>query len=452
MLEFTFKSLLKLVVHFLFIAIIGIIGGLVERTEFELFIGLYALLFVIYYSVNRRSLDYREILIVGILARVILLFFLPELSNDFYRFIWDGELLVQGINPYDFKPNELISYGQFLSKDYYLTLYHGMGELSQANYSCYPILNQFIFGLSALFSDNIIVNVVVMKIFVLAADLGTFWVGVKILNLLEIPVSKIGWYFLNPLIILEFTGNLHFEGVMIFFIMLFVYYILKHNWILSGVFLGFAIQIKLIPFMFIPFVYKQLKWKNSIGFTAVTLLVVLLLSQLLLNQGNLHHFVESLKLYFAQFQFNASLFNWINSLYSQKIGWDTTSIVGPIFGKIALLCIILLVLIRSYKKPNDIFIGLTFALSIYYIFATTVHPWYLSLILVFSIFTKYKFGILWTFFAPFSYLAYADPNFTENKILNSLLYVILFSFIAYELVKFWRKSSVGFQLKDFFQV
>ena len=54
-------------------------------------------------------------------------------------------------------------------------------------------------------------------------------------------------YALNPFIILEFSGNVHFEGVMIFFILLALYYLLKNQWIASAAFLGVAVQVKLIP-------------------------------------------------------------------------------------------------------------------------------------------------------------------------------------------------------------
>ncbi len=449
--EIELKPALKISIPFFMILLTVSIGGFTSRNLFLFYIVQYALLFGAYFILMRSNFDIKNIFGLGILMRVCLLFFLPELSNDFYRFIWDGELLTHGINPFDFKPDELISYGHFLSNDYYLSLYHGMRELSQANYSCYPVLNQLIFGFCTLFSDSILVNVIIMKLIIILADAGTFWIGNKILKLLNLSTKKIGWYFLNPLVILEFTGNLHFEGVMIFFIITFLYFIIKNNWILAGFFLGLAIQIKLIPLMFIPFVYKRLKWKRALGFSAVTLLVVLLMSQMMIGPKNIDHFLASLELYFNNFQFNASFFSWANALYSEKIGWDTTKIIGPVFGKITLVLIVLLGIIKSYRKPVDIFITLTFALTIYYLLATTVHPWYLSLVLIFSIFTKYQFGILWTFIASFSYLAYSDPHiFVENKLLNSLLYIVLFVFLMFEIYKYWRKDTVGLQIKDFF--
>ncbi|MFD1550924.1 hypothetical protein DNU06_05025 [Putridiphycobacter roseus] len=437
------------VLTLIFIAILFSIAAYTKRTNFILFITQYAVLFGIFWMVLAKNSSIKQILIVGLLARVTLLFISPELSNDFYRFIWDGELLLQGTNPYQYTPNELISYGAFLSNDYYLSLYHGMGELSQANYSCYPVLNQFFFAIAALFSDNLSINLVVLKLIIILGDLGVFFFGIKILKILGQAQNKIAWYFVNPFILLEFSGNLHFEGVMLCFILGFIYYILKNNWIIAGLFLGLAIHIKLIPLLFIPFVYKKLKWRNSVGFTAVVILVVLLFAGILLDAQNIGHFLSSLQLYFKSFQFNASVFAWVNLAYSEYIGWDTTQIVGPLLSKIAIGGILLLGLLKADKKPNDFIIAILFALTIYYVFATTVHPWYISLVLTFSMFTNYKFGVLWSALVMFSYLAYAHADFSENILLNSLLYLALFIYIGIEIKNNSSKKDIKIQWKDF---
>ena len=433
----------------IFIGILFSITAFTKRTNFILFIAQYALAFAIFWWVLSKKSTIKQIFIIGLLGRIALIFLSPELSNDFYRFIWDGELLLQGTNPYQYTPNELISYGSFLSNDYYLGLYHGMGELSQANYSCYPILNQFFFAIAAFFSDNVAINLAVLKLIIILGDLGVFYFGIKILNILGQDKLKIAWYFINPYIILEFTGNLHFEGVMLFFILGFIYFTLKNNWLFAGLFLALAIQIKLIPLLFIPFVFKKLKWRKSLGFTALVLLIVLLLAGILLNAQNIDNFMSSLNLYFESFQFNASIFAWVNLAYSEYIGWDTTQIIGPILSRIAIICILILGILKADKKPNDFIIAILFALTIYYAFATTVHPWYISLVLTLSIFTSYKFAVLWSAIIMLSYLAYGNENFSENIILNSVLYIGLYSYIGYEIIKHTKKGALKIQLKEF---
>ena len=420
------------------------------RTHFYSLIIQFGLTFGLITLLMRYQYAWKMILISGIGVRLLMIPGLPELSNDFYRFIWDGELLLGGVNPYAHTPQELMGYGSFLSQSYYQNLFDGMGSLSQANYSCYPVVNQLCFAIGALFSDNIVTNTIVLKVLIILADIGVFFLGTKILKLLGKSTALMGWYFINPYILLEFTANLHFEGVMLFFILLAIYMVMVNRWLSGAVALGLAIHVKLIPMMFIPFFYKKLGFKKALGFTAMVLIVVLLTGQLFLTPIYLDHFLQSVSLYFNNFQFNASIFNWINGWYSDYITWDTTQIVGPILGKIALVGIVLLGVLRADRTPNDFIKGILFALVIYYAFATTVHPWYISLILVFSLFTNYVFGIVWSALIMCSYWAYGTPEFTENTTLNTVVYLIVYGLIIYEIVKNWRKDAFGLQLKAFF--
>ena len=80
--------------------------------EFFLFIvyailtGLLLYVFPFWKSVVEPKLDFKQVLVIALLFRLVLLFSTPRLSNDYHRFIWDGELISNGNNPYEFKPAE----------------------------------------------------------------------------------------------------------------------------------------------------------------------------------------------------------------------------------------------------------------------------------------------------------------------------------------------------------
>ena len=50
----------------------------------------------------------------GISFRLVLFFAYPWLSEDFYRFIWDGFVIGENINPYEYTPSELINNEEIL--------------------------------------------------------------------------------------------------------------------------------------------------------------------------------------------------------------------------------------------------------------------------------------------------------------------------------------------------
>ena len=51
--------------------------------------------------------DFSNIFLIGLLLRLALIASTPLLSDDYIRFLWDGYLTSEGINPFNFKPSEL---------------------------------------------------------------------------------------------------------------------------------------------------------------------------------------------------------------------------------------------------------------------------------------------------------------------------------------------------------
>jgi len=428
------------------------LGYLTPRENFPAFFGSYLFLFGLFYwlTLNKQEFSFKQFFVLAILFRLILLFSFPALSNDFFRFFWDGELISRGINPYAYTPNDLISHNGFLTEPYMRYLFHGMGELSQAHYSCYPPLNQVFFFIPSFISDSVTTNLIILKLIIILADIGVIFVGKKILDHLKMDIDKIWLYALNPFIILEFSGNVHFEGVMIFFLLCAIYFLLKENWLMSAIFIGFAIHIKLIPLILLPFLFKKLKIRKAIGYLAMTALIVIVIGQLFLNEIFLDNMLLSIGDYFVSFEFNASIFYVIREIGFFVSGYDLVSTIGPILSYLVFFLILFLAVFRSYKTEKDLFVAMLFGLVIYYAFATTVHPWYISLILIFSVFTKYRFGLIWSFLVMLSYSAYGSTGFEEQPVLLIAEYGILAVVMGYEIWKYWRKDAIGLQLRSFF--
>lgn len=435
-----------------FLVLICFIGYWTPRENFNQFISLYFAAFIVFYAIwlNKQGWNFKLFFGVAVIARLILLLAVPELSNDFYRFIWDGEMMVSGINPYAHVPNELISQQPFYSDLYMRTLWHGMGELSQANYSCYPVFNQVLFAIPAYLFDSIQANVIFYKLMLIAADIGVILVGKRILQQLQKPTHLIWLYALNPFVILEFSGNLHFEGVMIFFLLIGLYGILKNNWMLGAVGFALAIQIKLIPLILLPFMLKKLKWQGALGFVAFTLFLVIGISLFLLNESFYNNMMTSVNLYFHTFEFNASVFNLFREYSFATLGYDNIAKDGPLLSKITMISLALLAIFRSYLEPKDLFTASLFALGIYYLLATTVHPWYVATLLILSVFTAYKFALIWSATVMLSYFAYSNPDFAENGSLIFLEYILVIAVAVYEIIKNTKSINFGIQFKAFF--
>ena len=78
-------------------------GYYLKRENFWLLITLYSGLFATYFLLLRfkQDIGLSTGIAAGLICRFVLLFSVPALSDDFYRFLWDGRLQHLGINPFD---------------------------------------------------------------------------------------------------------------------------------------------------------------------------------------------------------------------------------------------------------------------------------------------------------------------------------------------------------------
>lgn len=375
---------------------------------------------------------FRLLLAVAIVFRLIFMFAIPNLSQDFYRFIWDGKLLLQGINPYLFTPNELVHSPPV---DEVQALFNGMGALSAGNPTNYPPLNQFFFALAALFGGKSVVGAVMcLRFFIISADLGIFYFGRKLLRKLNLPENRIFWYLLNPFIIIELTGNLHFEGVMVFFLLASLYFLLMKKWIFSSVLFACSVSVKLIPLLFLPLLFRYLKVKRALVFYSLTVIMVVLSFLPFLSEEFFTNYSASIGLWFQKFEFNASTYYLIRWIGFQIHGFNIIQSVGPVLGLIVFLLVALLSLHARNKTFSGLLTSMLFGISAYLFLATTVHPWYLVTPLLISIFTGFKYVLVWSLMIILSYSAYAQPDYNENLWLIALEYFVVFGVMGYEII------------------
>ena len=408
-----------------------------NRSHFVSIFLPYTLAFVAYFFLVIRSKSISTNYFIGLTCFTFILgiISIPHLSTDYFRFLWDGELFWNGFNVYDFTPNEIIHSKQFISNNYLKELHAGMGELSQKYYSCYTPLNQYFFIFSTWYSDSIYINTVILKSLIAIIQLTGMVYLIKLLKLINIPVNKAFLLFLNPLFIIESIGNVHFEGVMISFLILAFYYLLKWKIFPAGIFLSLAIQIKLIPLLLLPFLWRFIGWKKAVITYSIIGIGMLIVSIFLLNSLNFGHFMHSIQLYFELFQFNSSFLFVLLQLdplhyYYHKIGHYSF-----ILSFTTLITILYLALWKKIILPKELFSKMTIAYFVYLLSCTTLHPWYILPAIFLSVFTNYTFLILWSFTVFLSYSFYSNGNVATTNWLLGLEYVPVLILFVYEMVK-----------------
>ena len=75
--------------------------------------------------------DFKLLLGIALLTYGIALVYPPLLSEDYFRFLWDGEVTAAGLNPFDTTPDQLYENGFAQGQTYLQELYNKITILSR---------------------------------------------------------------------------------------------------------------------------------------------------------------------------------------------------------------------------------------------------------------------------------------------------------------------------------
>jgi alpha-1,6-mannosyltransferase len=419
------------------------LGYRIARHDTLPLLTLVAILFLTYGWVLKRSSEHSITfwILISLVLRAMLLFALPQLSDDFYRFIWDGRLWASGHHPFAALPS---SYLEMNIPGVDLELYNHLN--SKEYFGVYPPIAQFIFWISVKISPaSIPGSVIVMRLSVLLAEAGSILLISSLLKKFNLSAKNVLYYALNPMIILELTGNLHLEAFVIFFLLLTVYFLTLQRVQLAAASISVAICTKLLPLIFLPAFIGRMTIQQLLQFFIIVALTCLMIFLPFLDWEVINS-LRSVGLYFHKFEFNASIYYLVREFGYTVYGYNIIQTVG---WKLALLVFVLIftfIWIRNrqfqskqiVRDNKSMFAEWMWMLFIYLLFTTTLHPWYISTLFMFSVFTSYRFVAVWTGMIFLTYAGYSQDAFHEVLWLTSLEYVTVLGYLGYEL---WMQRS-----------
>lgn len=435
------------------------------RNDFLPLIGLYVLLFAIYFAVFKLADPKRDngwILGAAVVFRILLIFAFPELSDDFYRFIWDGYLGSWGYDVFTIVPGDLMDTLPQGKESWMQDIYANLN--SQNYYTVYPPLLQGVFRVAARIfpeGDQWVLHVQVMKTFIVLAEIGSIFVLTRLAKAWKMDPKVVWLYALCPLAIVELSGGLHFEAFMIFFSLLGVWLLVKKKWYFAAPAFALAVGAKLLPLMFFPFLIRRLGWGKSIGFFAISGVCILALFFPLLDPVALKGFFTSVGLYFQTFEFNASIYYLVKWILPGQHHYLYAKILSALVA-ISIFLIAFLeprpgapiskpfshewLMERFSPLPIDakLLEGMVLALALYLLAATTVHPWYLVALVAFAALTRFRFPILWGLLILFTYITYRTTDYEQSTLVIIVEYCAVYLLLAYE----WLFKSQQLTLED----
>ena len=397
------------------------LGYFIPRNNFVEEIIFFGTAWIGFWLVQNKK-NNSNIFVFGLLLRLSLLISTPLLSQDYIRFLWDGYLTCEGINPLQFKPSELFN----LIKESNFAIELNRELSHQEAYSSYFPLQQWIFFIAALTKSKL-GGIIVLRIIIIAFDIATYFILKEIFKRYTINKSKLCLYWLNPLVILEFTGNLHTEGVFICFLLISLLSLSKMEDLKGGFFLSLSFCSNILSASFLPLLLLKggkYRWfKLLIGFIPFSVITFSPFIKL-----------DQLSIYFTSItqglQNNTSkislltIFEWFEfKMFSNK-ELEFIYLVSYFFAGV-----IILIIAWKYRYRNRkvLFTAFTLITSIILILSPSLKPSLIIIPLALSLCTNFNFPLVWSGLAVlyYVYFDYSIPIELKNSIAFTSTTIVL---------------------------
>lgn len=339
------------------------------------------------------------ILIFSFIFRLTLLPVAP--SDDIYRYLWEGKLQLNYINPYSFSPESQELH--HLRDKFFPGINHK--HLT----TIYPPVTLMGFAVA----DFISYSITSMKSFFLFFDFILILLLISFLKRLKMDINNILVYAWSPLVLISFAARGHCDSLLLFFVMLALYLNAKCSKITPALSIAFAVLSKFIAIIIVPFLVLRKPKYFLIIFLAVFIFYIPYISAGTNLFSTLFHFG-------SQYHFNDSL-HFLISCLPLNSHLESRIISSAIFS-IVLIIIYIRFTKKTYFSPQKLRIDTNenilrysfFTVGAFLMLAPTVHPWYLTWIVPFLCFYHSKAWLVLTGTIVFYYLM-------NNALFSSLI-------------------------------
>ncbi|MFW9903557.1 MAG: glycosyltransferase family 87 protein [Candidatus Thorarchaeota archaeon] len=349
------------------------------------------------------------IIVFALIFQVVILFTNVSLSDDIYRFYYEGKGLVNGINPYvtpvqEFPDNLKDQYFEEVNNPYVT--------------SPYPPLAIFIFAVLYLISPTPIIYRICFSLSFLVSVLGCY----KIID----PETK--WkliiYAWNPLLHIETANGSHFDVIVALMIIIMLLCLKAERLATAGFFLVLGFLLKYYPILLVFAFWKQYEKRGLvIIFIGVLSYVLLVLVNPFLIQG--------LIIYLEDWYFNASIFWLVYALLNYFL-------LSKIIVGITILIILTIIAFKSQIDYISSYRSAVIIIGSLLLLQPVFHPWYIFWLFPFLIIDN-KMNLSWIFLSGTLVLSYhvyilydTIGIWIESNLIRMTEYLPFFSVLIFE--------------------
>ena len=365
------------------------------------------------------------VLLIFFLIKILFLSVEPLGSDDYYRYLWDGKVQSNGINPYLYAPN-----------DQNLNPLHSELLPKKVSYpqirTIYFPVSQFLFTIAYLISGE---NAIGLKIILFLAELLILISLFYLFKRLSIDLKYILVYAVLPLVFFQFFIDAHVDlvgaAIMLASITLYLY----ERKLFSHILLGLSISVKPTGLLLIPFLFQneqKILVKLRTVFVPLIVFVITFLPYVFTATP-----LDTIINFTAKWTFNGMIYNLLDIFLSNNL--TIRIICGILF---------LIVFISLFLVKTNLLKRIYLSLFLLMIFSPVVHPWYLIWFAVLLPVIRSYSGLY--FVTAISLTSITVVTFQtlgiwqESPLILILQYLPLTLIFFYEFFKerFWRDSTV----------
>lgn len=368
---------------------------------------------MVWHNRNPIQRSLRIILVVAVALRIALLLTEPVLSDDIYRYVWDGKMQAHGINPYRYIPADE-ALVRFRDPDIY-------PKINRKDYAhtIYPPAAQVVFlGSYTLFGNSLRG----MKVTLVVLDGLVIVMLIAILRALSLDANRVILYAWHPLPLWEFSHSGHVDAAAIMFIVAAWLFCLRERPALTGLFLALAGLVKLYPFILAPAFYRKWDWKLPVTLMAAVGLAYL--PYLGVGMG----VIGSLPIYLREERFISG-----QRLFPLEVARLIVPMPTEVYVVMAIIVLSLLAWRVLHRQGVQQHVnGSLLLMGAFMLLSTPHYPWYFLWLLPFLC---VKFSAAWFYLVSAAVLLY----FVRDRSPSEIIFVCLLYIPVYALLIWQRK-------------
>lgn len=366
------------------------------------------------------------IILVSVFCRLFLFPSALIQETDPYRYVWDGQTLLKGANPYQHSPKEAVRLKAAPADNSSARAQETFERINHPGIrTIYPPLAQGIFALSQALSPWSFVG---LKILIFLSEMIILVVLALILKEIGKPIEWLLLYGWSPLVLKEYSNSLHLDVFAVLFLCVMVYCLLKKRLTLAFVSLALSVLVKWFAIVLLPLLIVWNMRKRS-GTRQILkdlfLFVGIFLVFYLPFLGAGRFLFEGLTRFSLEWQVNEGLFGLLHS--RALASFILAVVVGMVSFWMAKRQDVV-----SFGKAAAVVLASLFFLS------PVANPWYFTWVVPFFLFLPMRSLIL---FSGLVFLYYFDFYFIYRSDSQSFFWIklieygIFFISLGWELCK-----------------